>query len=87
LKIKKEKISQYLYAKDNNKPHLMKDVFVPNAKLDIRIGELKSNNISFPSQTISLCEITKVLINNFNKTYENVYTFCLDDTFVENKII
>ena len=78
----RNKITSYIYAKDNNKPHLMKDVFTKFAKLDIK---LNSNNISFPSETIGLEEITTVLVNDFNKTYENVYTLCLEDTFEEKE--
>lgn len=78
----KNKVTSYIYAKDNNKPHLMDSIFKSSAKLDII---LNSDNISFPSQTIGLEKITTVLINDFNKTYENVYTLCIEDTLIESK--
>lgn len=40
----KDIVSKYIYAKDNNKPHLMKSVFTEVSKLDVK---LKSQNISF----------------------------------------
>lgn len=72
-------VSKYLYAKDNNKPHLMKKTFISHSKLDVK---LNSENISFPSITKGVEEITNVLITNFNNIYDNVYTLCLDDTVV-----
>ncbi|WP_072682660.1 hypothetical protein [Arcobacter sp. LA11] len=77
----KNKISKYIYAKDNNKPHLMKNIFTSSAKLDMK---LKTENISFPSETLGLTSISKVLINDFNKTYENIYTICLTDSLVQD---
>lgn len=75
----KDIVSKYIYAKDNNKPHLMKSVFTEVSKLDVK---LKSQNISFPATTKGLKEITEVLISSFNNTYDNVYTLCLEDTLV-----
>ncbi len=77
IKNKKDTISKYICAKDKNKSNLLKDVFTSDAKLDM---ELKTQNISFPSTTIGLDDINEVLISKFNDTYENIYTFCINDS-------
>ena len=41
---------------------------------------MKTESISFPSNTEGLDAITDVLVRNFGQTYENVYTYCLVDT-------
>ena len=71
-------IKNYIRAKDDNKLHLMKSVFTDSATLEMRV---KTDNISFPADTVGLEAITNVLVRNFNQTYENVYTFCLEDSF------
>ncbi|WP_428024706.1 hypothetical protein [Arcobacter sp.] len=78
----KSLISKYIYAKDNNKPYLMKDVFKDSGKLDI---VLNSQNISFPSRSDGLEKIIKVLIKDFNKNFENIFTLCFEDTIVIEK--
>ena len=42
--------------------------------------KLKTQNISFPSSTMGLDDITEVLVTKFSQSYEQVYTFCLTDT-------
>ena len=68
---------KYICAKDKNKPSLMKEVFTDSSSLQMN---LKTQNISFPAKTIGLKNITDVLVDNFNKNYENIFTFCLKDT-------
>jgi len=70
-------ISQYIRAKDDNKPHLMPTVFADNAQLRMQVN---SENISFPAETSGLSEITQTLIRGFNQSYENIYTICLRDS-------
>ena len=70
-------ISQYLQAKDNNKPHWMPLTFDEQATLTMHV---KTSAIEFPSQTIGCDAITQLLVKDFSQQYENVYTFCLSDT-------
>jgi len=70
-------VLKYICAKDKNRPHLMDEVFTDTATLEMK---LKTQNISFPSQTVGLENITEVLVSKFSQSYKNVYTFCLTDT-------
>lgn len=79
IKSQRDVIGQYIYAKDHNRPHLMALAFTPDARLDMR---LNTHNISFPGESIGLNAITETLVSNFGRTYENVYTFCISDSFV-----
>lgn len=67
-------IRTYIRAKDENRPHLMENVFAENCLLEMAV---KTGTISFPALTKGLHDITDVLVRNFNQTYENIYTFCL----------
>jgi hypothetical protein len=71
-----EHIRTYLQAKDENRPHLTKRAFASTARLEVNSN---TNAISFPAVTSGLDAITQVLVRDFAKTYENVYTFCLCD--------
>ena len=72
------RLRSYIRAKDDSKPLLMHHVFTQSATLAMNV---KTDNISFPSDTVGLDAITDVLVRDFNKVYENVYTFCLSDSF------
>lgn len=76
----KKAISRYIQGKDHNKPHLLKQAFAAHATLSMQV---KSENISFPSNTQGLAAISKLLVSDFNKQYENIYTYCITDTFGE----
>ncbi|MGH1428106.1 MAG: hypothetical protein ACRBEE_09205 [Arenicella sp.] len=78
-KSRKETISTYIKAKDDNKPHLMKDVFENSASLSMKV---KSDAISFPSESQGLDSITNILVSDFSQKYENVYTFCMSDSIM-----
>jgi len=65
----------YFRAKDENRPHLLVDVFASDAQLRI---ENRSDQISFPSVTVGSEGIAEVLVRQFNVTYENIYSFYLD---------
>lgn len=67
-------IHAYLRAKDQNRPHLMARAFAPDARLEMTVN---TGAISFPAVTEGLADITDVLVRRFGRTYENVYTFCL----------
>jgi len=67
-------ISKYIFAKDSNRPQLIKDAFAGDCELEMAV---KTDAISFPSSAKGLEEITRVLVTNFGDQYENVRTFCL----------
>ena len=67
-------IQTYIRAKDENRPHLMPDAFTPDASLEMRV---ETENISFPPASKGIEEITQVLVRDFGRVYENIYTFCL----------
>lgn len=67
-------IETYIHAKDYNRPHLMPDAFAADAELAM---ELKTDEISFPSTAIGVAGISDVLVSQFARQYENVYTFCI----------
>lgn len=64
----------YFHAKDENRPHLLDDVFSTDARLEIRN---RSEQIRFPAVTVGLAGIADVLVRRFNQTYENIYSFYL----------
>lgn len=70
-------ISRYIFAKDYNRPHLMKQVFSPDAQLLMRVS---SDSISFPPLTQGRDAIADILSRKFAATYDNVYTLCIDDS-------
>ena len=69
-----EVLDNYFRAKDGNRPHLLDRVFVADARLEIRND---SAAISFPAQAIGRDAIADVLVRDFGRTYENVYSFYL----------
>lgn len=78
----KDTIRLYIKSKDDNKPHLMNRVFSEQATLEM---EVKTDAIDFPSVTQGRDDIAKILVQDFNTTYENIYTFCLSDTVIEKE--
>jgi hypothetical protein len=67
-------IETYIRAKDTNRPHLMSTAFAPDVSLEMVV---RAGSISFPPRSLGLDAVTDVLIRQFGRTYENVYTFCL----------
>src|SRR5215210_8729537 len=65
----------YFRAKDENRPHLLEDVFASNAELVIRN---QSANIAFPAVTHGRHAIAEVLVRSFALSYENIYSFYLE---------
>lgn len=70
-------IENYIHAKDGNRPQLMRYVFHASATLKMQI---KTDQISFPADAVGLDAITDILVTNFSKSYEDVYTFCFSDS-------
>jgi hypothetical protein len=64
----------YFRAKDENRPHLMREAFSETAVLETVV---KTSGISFPPVARGLAPITEVLIRKFAQSYENVYSFYL----------
>lgn len=70
-------IETYIRAKDENRPHLMPGVFAQDASLQMKV---ETENISFPPGSKGIEAITQVLVRDFVRAYENIYTFCLDNS-------
>lgn len=68
-------LRNYFHAKDENRPHLMSDVFSEAAVLRMHVH---TGSIAFPAITHGLDAISNVLVRQFGACYENVYTFCLE---------
>jgi hypothetical protein len=69
-----QRVRTYLRAKDEHRPHLMAQVFAPKALLEMVV---KTDAIVFPSRTCGREAITDVLVRQFGRVHDNVYTFCL----------
>jgi len=71
---REQRIRHYFHAKDENRPHLMAQAFAEDATLEM---VLKTAAISFPSKASGREAITEALVRQFGRSYENVYSFCL----------
>lgn len=67
-------LRNYFHAKDENRTHLLTQVFAENARLEMQVN---SDAIFFPAVTQGRDAIGDVLVRKFGQTYENVYSFCL----------
>jgi hypothetical protein len=65
-------LQSYVMAKDGNRPHFLRKVFAEDASLEMVV---KTESIAFPATTHGLTAIADVLVRDFGRTYENVYTF------------
>ena len=70
-------IHRYVRAKDQNRPHLLQQVFCTDAILDMKV---ESENITFPAQTCGLAAISQLLVSDFSQSYENIYTYCIEES-------
>lgn len=68
-------LRSYFRAKDENRPHLLEEVFTSTAELVIRN---QSANIAFPTITQGRPAIAEVLVRSFSLSYENIYSFYLE---------
>ncbi len=73
----KNLVGVYILAKDTNRPWHMQHAFKADAVLEM---ELLTSNIEFPGHVEGRVGISETLVSNFGKSFENVYTFCLEDT-------
>jgi len=69
-----EAVSTYFYAKDGNRPFLMRRAFAENVQLEMVV---KTDAISFPGSAKGVATIEEILSRGFANNFENVYTFCL----------
>jgi len=76
MKSTAESISTYIRAKDQNRPYLMRHAFAEAAALNMIV---KTGAISFPPLSKGIDAITEVLVRRFAQSYENVFTFCLEN--------
>jgi hypothetical protein len=67
-------VSTYFYAKDGNRPFLMRCAFAEDVELEIVV---KTDAISFPSSAKGLTAVEDILSRRFANDFENVYSFCL----------
>ena len=67
-------ITNYIRAKDGNRPWLMPLAFTKDARLEMVV---KTDAISFPSTATGVDEITEILVRWFARETENIYTFGL----------
>jgi hypothetical protein len=67
-------LRNYFHAKDENRPCLLDRVFTSDASLHI---DNSCSNITFPIVTQGRGAIADTLVTQFNKTYENIYSFYL----------
>lgn len=74
MKSSAELIHNYILAKDGNRPYLMKNSFAEHAVLEMVVSP---GTIAFPSLTTGVEAMMDVLVRQFGKTYENIYTLCL----------
>ena len=68
-------VETYVRAKDENRPHLITDVFAADARLELNV---RAGSIAFPPVSTGAVAITDVLVRQFAQVWENVYTFCLE---------
>jgi hypothetical protein len=68
-------VETYVHAKDENRPHLIADVFAADARLELNV---RAGSIAFPPVSTGAVAITDVLVRQFAQVWENVYTFCLE---------
>jgi hypothetical protein len=69
-----EAVSTYFYAKDGNRPFLMRRAFAEHVHLEMVV---KTEAISFPSSAKGVAAIEEILCRRFANDFENIYTFCL----------
>ena len=67
-------VAAYIHAKDCNRPWLMRQTFLADARLEM---VNRSEAISFPSNADGVDAISEILVEQFNRDNQNVYTVCL----------
>jgi hypothetical protein len=68
-----ELIERYVFGKDCNRPHLLKEVFTQDASLTM---DVRTPDIVFPSHAKGLEPVSEIVCRRLNQRFENIYTFC-----------
>lgn len=75
-------VSTYVFAKDGNRPYLMRRVFAEGAELEMVV---KTDAISFPDSAKGVDEIEDIVGRRLARDFENLYTFCLSRPSAANR--
>ena len=67
-------VSNYFFAKDGNRPHLIRQVFAEDARLEI---VARTDAISVPESANGIDAMEEILVRRYADEYENIYTFGL----------
>jgi hypothetical protein len=78
-----EAVSTYIFAKDGNRPFLMRQAFAEDVELEMIV---KTDAISFPSSAKGLSAIEEILVRRFGRDFENIFTFCLSQPSDANRL-
>ena len=71
---KADAVRDYVLAKDGNRPFLLEAAFVEEASLEMVV---RTDVVSFPPSSVGREAIAETLVRQFNRRYENVFTFCI----------
>lgn len=71
---KADSISDYIRAKDGNRPYLLDTAFAEDASLEMIV---QTASVSFPPTSIGRDAIAETLVRRFNQQYENIFTLCI----------
>jgi hypothetical protein len=74
-------LERYVEAKDLTRPHLMRQIYAPDAVLTFSIA---TDSISFPEKVSGIDGITRTLIIDFSAKYNHCRTFYVSDSLPEN---
>lgn len=69
-------LEQYVLGKDKDQYHILETIFAETAEVEFQIS---SDKISFPEKIQGNNDIARILSKDFNKKYENVRTYYLED--------
>ena len=72
----KQILEQYVVGKDKNQHQILENIFTDTAEVEF---EINSEKISFPDKIRGNTDVAKILSKDFNKKYESVRTYYLED--------
>lgn len=74
MRARLDPISAYIYAKDGNRPWLLRHAFTADAELAMVVN---TDAIAFPASARGIDALADIVVRRFAREFENVYTFCL----------
>ena len=80
----KQILEQYVLGKDKNQYQVLETIFDDSAEVEF---EIRSENISFPQKIEGNKDIARILSKDFNKKYESVRTYYLEDVELNSRNI